>query len=448
MRPFRGTAAMTDTGRTIAEKVFSRQHLAGTPVRAGDLVDARLDGLMVHVSWRALRAAYRRIGFVDGPPCVWDPERLFLMTEHRQPPTDVAAALANRDARRDAQRLGIRHFYDAEMGIFSQMLVEYGHARPGELLVGSDSHMVMLGALNCAATGIGDDESAYALAFGELHFSVPETLRIVLNGRPRRYPFAKDIILHLAGRFGDDFAQGRSLEFHGPLAHALPLAERFCLADHAVEVGGKFGLFTADALAIDYVRARSDRPFVPVAPDPDAVYAGTLEVDCDALGFQVARPYRFDNVVPVAAVAGTRIDQARIGSCANGRFEDIAVAARIVAGRRVAPGVRCYVSPASRGVYRACLEAGLLGTLIDAGVQVLDPGCAICTTQVVLDGEVCISSTTRNSRGRFGGPETGDAQVYLAGPATVAAAAVAGEIVDPTEFLGDQYRVEINGSRY
>jgi 3-isopropylmalate/(R)-2-methylmalate dehydratase large subunit len=172
-----------------------------------------------------------------------------------------------------------------------------------------------------------------------------------------------------------------------------------------------------------------------VAPDPDADYVQEIEVDCDALGFQVAKPYRFDNVSPIEEVIGTRIDQARIGSCANGRFEDIAIAARMLKGRKVAPHVRFYISPASMGVYKQCADAGLIGDLIEAGVHFQNPGCAICTSQVVLNEEVCITSTTRNSRGRFGGSTTVDSQAYLAGPATVTAAAIAGRIIDPREVL-------------
>ena len=357
------------------------------------------------------------------------------MTEHNQPPMNVNSANANLAARRDAERLDLKYFYDAEMGICHQMMVDYGHTRPGELVVGTDSHTCMLGALNCAATGIGAEEAAYSLAFGQLFFTVPESIKVVLNGKPRPYPFAKDIILHLAGIYGDAFAQNRSIEFLGPMSTGMDLADRMCLADHAVEVGAKFGLFTADERTQDFARSRSTIAFDPVEPDLDAEYVQEIEVDCDALGFQVAKPYRFDNVSPIDEAIGTRIDQARIGSCANGRFEDIEIAARMLKGRKVSPHVRFFISPASMGVYKQCADAGLIGDLIEAGVRFQNPGCAICTSQVVLNEEVCITSTTRNSRGRFGGPAAVDSQAYLAGPATVAAAAIAGEIVDPRELL-------------
>jgi 3-isopropylmalate/(R)-2-methylmalate dehydratase large subunit len=422
------------TGQTIAEKVMSRQNLTGRPAYAGDLIDARVDGLLA-ITYQHVRAAYRRMGFPDGPPVVFDRDRVFLMNEHNQPPKSVALARTNLESRQDAARLELPN-YRSEMGIGHQMMLDYGYARPGEFVVGNDSHTISYGGINTVATGIGSDEVAYVWAFGELYFTVPETIRISLTGRNRPYPFGKDIILYLAGKYGDAFGQNYSLEFTGQLAADMDLASRLTIADHAVEVGAKFGVFLADEKTEAFVTARTDKPWEAVAPDPDARYIQHIEVDCDSFGFQVAKPFRFDNVAPVGEVAGTRIDQARLGSCANGRFEDIEIAARLLRGRKVAPGVQFYVSPASMSVYQQCAEAGLIGDLLEAGAQVENPGCSICQTPgVVLNEEVCISSTTRNYRGRIGGAECADAQIYLAGPATVAAAAIAGEIIDPTEFL-------------
>ena len=422
-------------GQTIAEKILSRQNLAGKPVVPGDLIDARLDGLMVHSShWASIRNTYRKLGVPDGPPRVWDPEKFYLMLEHVQPPRNVDGLRSNYDARREAKRLELPHFYDTEMGICHQMMVDNGHVRPGEFVVGTDSHTCMYGGLNCVSTGIATDEAAYALAFGELFFTVPESIKIVLKGKARPYPFAKDIILYLAGQHSNSFAQNRSVEFHGPMVPDMGLADRFTLADHVDEVGGKFGIFEADDKAQAFVRSLTDKPFEPIAADPDARYLQEIEVDCDALSFQVARPFRFDNVSPVEDVVGVKIDEARIGSCANGRFEDIEIAARMLKGKKVARDVRFYVSPSSMTVYRQCAEAGLLTTLLDAGVQVQEPGCSICV-DILINEEVCISSTTRNTHGRFGGSSCADAQIYLASPVTVTAAAIAGEIIDPREVL-------------
>ncbi|WP_326834710.1 aconitase/3-isopropylmalate dehydratase large subunit family protein [Amycolatopsis rhabdoformis] len=422
-------------GQTIAEKVFSRQNVAREPAYAGDVIDADLDGLMV-ITYQAIRAAFTRLGFKDGPPLVFDRDRVYLMNDHVQPGIKIEVAQAAYDSKLDAARLGIANFRDTEMGVGHQMMLDYGYVRPGELVVGNDSHTVCYGALNAASTGMGNTEVAYALAFGQLYFTVPESIKVTLRGAARPYPFGKDIILHLAGLYGDDFAQDKSLEFHGPLASAMDLSSRMTIADHAVEVGAKFGLFLADEKTRAFVGERTDRPYQPVEPDPDATYAREIELDTDTLDFQVAKPFRFDNVVPVGEVVGTRIDQARVGSCANGRYEDLAITARMLQGRKVAPGVKFYVSPASMSVYKECVRTGVIETLLDAGVQVQEPGCGICQSpQIVLNEEVCITSTTRNYRGRFGGATCSEAEIYLASPATVTAAAIAGEIVHPGELL-------------
>lgn len=422
------------TGQTIAEKVLSRQNLVGEKVYAGDLMDARIDGLLA-ITHQYVRASYARIGFKDGPPIVFDPERVFLMNEHTQPPRTIELAQTNAGSRRDADRLGLSNF-KSEMGVCHQMMLDYGYVRPGELIVGNDSHTISYGALNAVSTGVGSDEVAFVWAFGELYFTVPESIKINLTGTPRPYPFGKDIILHLAGLYGDSFAQSCGLEFAGPLSTDMDITTRLTIADHAVEVGAKFGVFLADDKTHEFIRARTAKPYETVEPDPDARYVQTIDLDCDSFDFQVAKPFRFDNVGPLSDVAGVKIDQARIGSCANGRFEDIEVAARMLRGRRVHPSVRFYISPASMTVYKQCADAGLIGILLEAGVQFENPGCSICQSpSIVLNEEVCITSTTRNYHGRFGGATCADAQIYLAGPASVAAAAIAGQITDPREFL-------------
>lgn len=421
--------------QTIAEKVLSRSNANACPVWAGDQLDADLDGLMV-TGYGGIRSVYHRLGFKDGPPIAWDRSKIFLMNDHVQPPADHDSARNNYNSKQDATRLALRNFYELEMGVCHQMMLDYGHVRPGELVVGNDSHTVAYGGINAVSTGIGSTEAAYVWAFGRLFFTVPETIKVVLHGTARNYPVGKDVILHLAGLYGDDFAQGKALEFHGPLAADMTISDRLTIADHAVEVGAKFGVFLADDKTHAYVKARTDAPYATVEPDADAHYCQVIEVDLGDVGFKVAKPYRFDNVSSVSEVVGTRIDQARIGSCANGRFEDIEIAARMLAGRKVASHVRFYISPASMSVYKQCVDAGLVSTLLEAGVQFMQPGCSICQTPgVVLNEEVCITATTRNYHGRFGGSTSANAQIYLAGPATVAAAAIAGEIVDPRELL-------------
>lgn len=417
-------------GQTMVERLFSRKQ--GAPAAAGDIVTARLDGVMCDYKFGTVNLHAAKAGFAEGVPAVWDPDRVFVLGDHHQPAPSQQLADSNRAVRRHVERLGIRTFRDAEPGISHQMMIDDGLAHPGDLIVANDSHAIAYGAVNAAGTGISGIEMVYALMFGELWFQVPETVRITLKGRVPDYPIGKDIILHLAGRFGDDFANGRAIEFAGPAVESLPMDDRLCLAAHGVEVGAKFALFPFDAVAAAV--AKPAEAHGPLAAGADARYAEDLEVDLDAMPFVVARPHGFGNGVPVGDVAGLRVDQAQIGSCANGRFEDIAIAARVMEGRRVAPGTRFIVSPASQSVYMRALRAGHVETLVAAGCQVVTPGCGICQPMVgvLAEGEVCISSTTRNYRGRKGSP---DAEIYLAGPLTVAAAALAGRIVDPREVL-------------
>jgi homoaconitate hydratase family protein len=423
-------------GMTIAEKILSRKNTAGQPARAGDLVDCRIDGIMVHNSYGYVNAAYENMGFREGPPIVWDRDRVYLMLEHFEPPPNEAYAARDKTAREFAQRVGLNYFYNAECGVCHQMMFDYGHVRPGELIAGTDSHTLIYGALNAAGAGIGGVEGAYAMTFGELWFQVPETIKIVLKGDVPDYPISKDIVLTLAGRYGDDFAQYQAIEYAGPAVEKLSLESRMGITCHAVETGAKFGFFPADEKVLEYVCARTDTPFEVVEADDDAEYAQEIELDLGEVGFMVARPHRFDNVVPVAESAGVRIDQALIGSCANGRFEDIEISARMLEGRRIHPHVRFYIEPASWAVYRQCLRAGLIEPILDSGAQILEPGCWCCEARgsALADGEICISSTTRNYRGRKGSI---NAEIYLGGPATVTAAAIAGEIVHPREVFDD-----------
>lgn len=420
---------------TMAEKLFARHSLAGQPVRAGDIVEARIDGAMVHYhASEPMHELAVEAGFKDGLPRVWDRDRVFVLVDHHQPTLSQKQADENALIRAEVERLGIRTFHDSEPGIAHQMMADYGYMRPGELVVGNDSHTISYGALNVGGTGITRADMLYVLLFGELWFQVPQSIKVVLEGRQPDYPIAKDIVLYLAGQYGDDFAGSLAVEFGGNLVPQLSIDSRMCLAAHGVEVGAKLALFPCDDRTREFLAGRTDQPYEPVAPDADAVYEREIVLDVDEMPFVVAKPHQFGNVAPVGAVAGTRIQQAMIGSCANGRFEDIEIAARVLEGRKVAKGVRFIVSPASQQVYLACVKAGLVETLLEAGAQVVTPGCGVCQPKVgfLSDGEVCITSTTRNFKGRKGSLA---ADIYLGGPLTVAAAALAGEIVDPKEVL-------------
>lgn len=421
--------------QTMAEKLLTRNNLAGKAAQAGDFIVARIDGAMCH--YHAGEPMYDmaiEAGFKDGLPRVWDRDRIYVLLDHHQPTLTQKLADENAFMRREVERLGIRCFHDSEPGIAHQMMLDYGLVRPGELVVGNDSHTLGYGSVNAGATGITRADMFYVLLFGELWFQVPESVRVVLEGRQPDYPIAKDIVLALAGAHGDDFAQSMSIEYAGSLVPQLSVDSRTCLSTHGVELGAKFAMFEADELTHAFVQARTDKPYESLAPDPGAAYAREIRLDVDRMPFMVAKPHQFGNIAPVDEVRGTRIHQAQIGSCANGRFEDIEIAARMLKKHKVAKGVRFIISPASQQVYLQCLKAGHIETLIEGGAQVITPGCGICQPRVgfLSDGEVCITATTRNFRGRKGSQK---ADIYLGGPLTVTAAAIAGAIVDPQELL-------------
>ena len=420
-------------GQTIAEKLLTQHNLTQEPVRAGDIVDARIDGAMCHYHFMDVHKLAVEAGFEEGIPRIWDPDKVFFLVDHHQPALSQSIADDNAGIRKQAARLGVKIYYE-EPGIAHQQILDYGLARPGELVVGMDSHTIGYGALNTGATGITRPDLMYAMLFGELWFQVPSSVKIVLRGTQPRYPIAKDIMLYLAGKYGDDFAQNMAIEFTGPLVSQLSIDSRACLSTHGVEVAAKFAMFPADEKTDAFLRGRTDKPYEPLAADADADYEKEIVVDVDAMPFVVAKPHQFRNVVDVAEARGVRIDQAQIGSCANGRFEDIEIAARMLKGRKVAKGVRFLVSPASQQVYLQCLKAGLIEQLIESGAQVVTPGCGVCQPKVgfLSPGEVCITATTRNFKGRKGSLE---ANIYLGGPLTVTAAAVAGEIVNPKEVF-------------
>ena len=422
-------------GQTIAEKVLSKKCQEQSEVTAGNYVGARIDGLLLPAGTSQVNQKAIEAGLPGGLPRLWDTERVYMMTDHHQPPQNELQARRNKIARELAVRLGVKYFHDAEPGVCHQMMCDYGYVRPGELIVGSDSHCTLYGALNAAGAGIAEPDAAYAAVFGELWLRVPDSLKITLEGQiPDSFPIAKDVVLYLAGKYGDDMAQYMAIEYTGPAVRQMEVSSRMCLSDHGVELGAKFAIFEADEKTLAYVRERTDKPFESVSPDPDAHYCREITVNLNDVGIRVAKPHTFDNVVPIEEVTGQRIDQALIGSCANGRLEDIVVAARILRGRKVAKGVRFIVSPASYPVYLQCLEARLIEPLVKSGAQFLEPGCGVCTARLayMVDGEVGITSATRNYRGRKGSPKS---DLYLAGPATVAASAVAGVITDPREML-------------
>jgi 3-isopropylmalate/(R)-2-methylmalate dehydratase large subunit len=416
-------------GKTIAEKILSRA--SGTDAHAGDLVVAEVDFIMGQDGTSPL--AIQAFRAMNGTR-VADPGRVAMVIDHSAPSPNEGVSALHALMREFAREQGIILF-DIGEGVCHQLVPERGHVVPGDLVVGADSHTTTYGALNVFATGVGSTDLAAAMLTGKLWFKVPETFRAVFRGVWPPGVYAKDLSLYFAGRITADGATYQALEFAGEAISALSVAGRFTLANMAVEVGAKAGLMACDEQTLAWTRAHSAREPRPAEPDPDAVYARWEEFDVSALAPQVAKPHTVDNAVPVTEVAGTPIQQAVLGTCTNGRLEDLREAAAILRGRKVHPDVRLIVAPASRRVYLEALSDGTLASLVEAGAAVVTPGCGPCVgthNGIPSDGENVISTANRNFKGRMGNNK---AFIYLASPATVAASALAGCIADPRPLV-------------
>ena len=417
-------------GQTFAQKVLARK--AGLrEVEPGQIVTVQPDKLLTHDNTAAIARIFREIGVEK----VARPEISVIVLDHVVPAATEGHARNHQQIREFVREQGIASFYDVGEGICHQVLPEKGHALPGYLIVGSDSHTPTHGAFGAFAAGIGRTEAAAVMATGEIWLMVPHTFRISIEGQLQKGVYAKDIILYIIGELGADGADYRAVEFTGPVLGELTVASRMVLCNMVAEMGAKIGVAEPDDKTRAWLNGRSVAGFQEVFADPDASYERVIEYDVSGLLPQVAKPHTVDNVVPVTEVLGTRIDQAFIGTCTNGRLEDFRVAAQILGGRKIAPNTRLLILPASREVLLAAVAEGTITELITAGAVVLNPGCGPCLGAhqgVMAPGEVTISTANRNFKGRMGCKE---AQVYLASPATVAASARAGEIVDPRKFL-------------
>lgn len=422
-------------GMTIAEKVMARAS-GQASVKPGQFVDCKLDRIIAHEEFFRIHSVAVAAGMPKGLPDIWDRERFHVIIDHFQPAINEMQALRQRKMREVAKAYNVTYYDDVLPGVIHRIALE-DYVLPGELALGSDSHSCAWGALNCCGSGMGEHELAYGLVFGELWFKVPETIRVRLHNQLRPGVTSKDIALWLAGQFGTTFALYKSIEFQGEGAKALSMDARITLSAHAVELGGKFGLFEFDDKTAEFLASRKRMRHQlewarPVSADADANYIQTVDLDLATLEPQVARPHTFENVVPAAELRGMRIDQAMVGSCANGNVDDIQIVADIVRGRRVHSDTRFIVQPNSWGVYREAARRGLIDDMLDAGVKVISPGCHLCLGMqgALAEGDVCLTSTTRNHKGRMGSPK---ADIYLAGPATVARSALAGHIVNTTD---------------
>jgi len=415
-------------GMTLAEKILARAS-GQKEVVPGQYVTAEIDLCMAHEGLAAVFLNLARAGWNK----VWDPSRIVSVLDHYVPAPTERSAEVHKVVRAAVKQLGIQNFYGERAGICHQILPEKGHVLPGMLIVGTDSHTTTYGAFGAAGTGIGFTEMAYVFATGKLWFKVPETIRFYMNGNLPERVMSKDILLHIAGKYSTETAQYKAVEFVGPLAEEMSLASRMTMSNMAVEIGAKFGFFVPDQKVFDFLRGRARKPFALMAPDLDARYEAVYEIDVSSLEPQVAFPFSVDNVRSVSEAKDIKIQQAFIGSCTNGRLEDLHAAAGILKGKKVHPDVRLLVIPASWEIYRQAIKDGTLETLIEAGAVIGNSSCGPCFGAhmgLLGSDENCIASINRNFKGRMGSQK---AQVFLASPATVAASAVKGSIADPRE---------------
>ncbi len=412
-------------GKTFSEKVLGRK--AGKDVRAGDVVTAAPDSVLSHDNSAAIIGEFRKLGVAR----VKAPETLVIVLDHIVPAADEKYAQNHKTVREFVAEQGLRNFYDINAGICHQVLPEQGFALPGRLIVGSDSHTTSYGAFGAFAAGIGRTETASIWATGEIWLRVPETIRVDFSGRFPDRVSAKDAVLRILGDHGAEMANYKAVEFGGPAASEFGVGARLTMANMSAEMGAKNGYFVPDRAVLEWLKSRARGPFEVVASDPDAAFESVLAYDLSSLEPMAACPHAVDNVRPVREVAGERVHQVLIGTCTNGRLDDLEAAAEILKGRKVHPGTRALVIPASWEVYRDALRSGALAVLADAGCVILNSGCGPCLGAhegILASGETCLSTSNRNFQGRMG-PR--DSKIYLASPATAAATALEGRITDP-----------------
>lgn len=418
-----------DAGQTLAEKVLARASGLERVV-PGQIVEGQVDLAMMHEQGAQTVAPFHQMGADH----VWDPDRVVIAIDHWVPASTEGAAVLHRILRKFAAEVGLPHFYDVgRHGICHQILAEDGWVVPGDLAVGTDSHTNMLGAMGAVATGIGPTEMAAVLALGRLWLKVPSTVAVKVRGRLGAGVTAKDLVLRILGEVRTTGAQYRAVEFSGRTIEQLSMPERFTICNMTTEMGAKAGMVAPDQTTFDYLRPIAKHAMHPLVPDPDARYERTVEIDVEGMPPMVACPFSPDNVRPLPEVVAehVKIDQAFLGSCTNARIEDIREGARLMRGRKVAPGVRFIVSPASTKIYEQCLHEGLVEVFTDAGAVFTNSSCSACfggNMGILAPDEVCASSSNRNFPGRMGPKE---ARIYLMSPAAVVASAVEGEIADP-----------------
>ena len=420
-------------GMTMTQKILAA-HAGISEVKAGQLIEADLDLVLGNDITSPVAIHEIEKMKVDG---VFHKDKIALVMDHFAPNKDIKSAQHCKCVREFACKNEISNYFDVgEMGIEHALLPEKGLTVAGDVIIGADSHTCTYGALGAFSTGVGSTDMAAGMATGKAWFKVPSAIKFELVGKPSKWVSGKDIILHIIGMIGVDGALYKSMEFTGPGVAYLSMDDRFTIANMAIEAGGKNGIFPVDQLTIDYMKEHSKRPFVTYEADADAQYDETYTIDLSTLKPTVAFPHLPENTRTIDEVGEVKIDQVVIGSCTNGRMDDLRVAAEILKGKKCAKGIRVIVIPATQKIYLQAMEEGLLKTFIEAGAIVSTPTCGPCLggyMGVMAEGERCVSTTNRNFVGRMGHVES---EVYLASPAVAAASAITGKISGPEEVMG------------
>ncbi len=422
---------------TMVEKILARA-TGQKAVKAGDVVEPKVSLAMSHENAALVINQFLEIYKDTGlKPKVWDPDKIAIILDHRVPAESAKTATNQKKIREFVAAQKIKKFHDIrgdEGGICHQILPENGYVLPGTVVVGTDSHTTSHGALGAFSFGIGATEMASVWALGRvLNVEVPKTIKVVAKGKFGRYVLPKDFILYLIGKISAEGANFKVLEYHGPTIQKMPTSGRLTVANMSVEAGATSGIFPPDEETLRYLReeAKVKGPIDIFGPDPEAEYDQVIEINVSELEPMVACPHTVDNVKPVSQVGRVKVDQIVIGSCTNGRLDDLAVAARLLKGKKIARGTRMLVFPASFRIYQQALQLGYIADLVKAGAVVMNPGCGCCLgvhEGALGDGEVALSTTNRNFKGRMGNPK---AEVYLCSPAVAAASALTGYITDP-----------------
>ena len=415
----------------IIEKILANAS-GKQEVSPGEIVEANIDVAMTHDLTGPLAIkSFQKIGTKK----VWDNNKVVVILDHLVPASSVISANLHKIVRNFVEEQNIKNFYDVGRGgVCHQVMPEHGHVRPGDVIVGSDSHTCTYGAFGAFATGIGSTEMAAVFATGKLWFRVPEVIKVNVTGNFQKLVTAKDLTLNIISKIGADGAIYKGLEFDGSTIKDMSIDGRMVLTNMAVEMGAKAGIIEPDQKTLDYVKSRTDKPVKPIKSDPDATYEKVVDLDISDLEPQVAVPHSVDNVKSISEVDGTEVNQAFIGSCTNGRLEDLRAAAQIINGKKIAKSMRLIVIPASQEIYLNAVNEGLVKLFMESGATVGNPNCGPCLgghMGIMADGEACISTSNRNFIGRMGSTKS---FVYLASPATVAASALTGKITDPRKI--------------